>query len=94
MKTIITLISCCLLSACSGLGGDRKAETAIEYRTVVRTAPAELYDIPPYPTIKMTHETKQSDIAQWIINLEEYALNLEGKIKALKAFFEAPIEVK
>jgi hypothetical protein len=94
MKNTLIVISLCFLTACSSLGIGGKPETAIEYRTVNRSAPAELYDIPPYPKLVLTPETKQSDIALWIVDLEEYSLNLEGKIKALKEFFEAPIEVK
>jgi len=94
MKNTLLALSICFLTACSSLGIGSRSETAIEYRTTVRSAPAELYDIPPYPKLELTPDTKQSDVAQWIINLEEYAQDLEGKIKALKEFFETKTEVK
>lgn len=94
MKNLIATISLCFLAGCSTFSGSSRTETAVEYRTAERSAPAELYDIPPYPQLLINKSTKQSDVAQWIIDLEEYATILEGKIKALKEFFETQPEVK
>lgn len=89
-KYIIIAITAFTLSGCGAL--TKKEPPVIEYRNAQKSAPAELYDIPPYPKLEFNEETKQSDVAQWIIDIEQYIQNLEGKIKALKEFFEPEVK--
>lgn len=94
MKIILPLlVSVGILSGCAGLNSSTKREQpVVEYRSAQKQAPAELYEIPPYPKLEFTPETKQSDIANWILDIEAYIQTLEGKIGALKEFFEPEVE--
>ena len=88
MKSLFIIPFIIILSGCSWL---QEKPTVVEYKYVVRTAPAELYDIPKFPEIIISDTTLQSDIAIWITQVEERSRELENKILKLKEFFEAPV---
>lgn len=82
MKTIILLSL--LMVACNSA----PTLPVVEYKYVSKSAPVEFYTLPNYPKLDVSDKTTQTDIAGWIIELEEYCRKLEGKIKALHEFFE------
>jgi hypothetical protein len=89
MKSLILIPFILVLSGCELF---QRQPTAVEYRYVVRKAPAELYDVPKFPKLEVTEATLQSDIAIWITEVDERSRELENKILKLKEFFEAPVE--
>lgn len=96
MKLIAILLMTTTLSGCALFGGGAGNEkpTAVQQNYVTKSAPAELYEIPKYPEITITETTTQADIAKWITQLEERALELENKIKQLYDYFESTPTLK
>jgi hypothetical protein len=83
------LLFCLLLVGCDSMV--RTKEIVVpEYHYVVRTAPAELKRLPPYPPNIPASGATQVDLAQWIRATEERQYRLEGMITTLVKFYEAP----
>lgn len=89
MKSLLIVPFCLVLGACQVCP---EKPAVIEYRYVVRSAPADLYIIPPYPLLEITPTTQQSDVAEWILEMEERTRSLENQLVRLKEFFEAPVK--
>lgn len=60
-----------------------------EYHYIVRKAPAELKELPPYPA-SLPASANQLDLARWIKAAEERQYALEAKQTELIKFYEAP----
>ena len=86
MIKILTTLSFVVLAGCSTCPEQGEI---IDQNYVLRTAPAELYTIPEYPTMDVVNAT-QADVADWVTRNEERSRELESKILRLKEFFEKP----
>jgi hypothetical protein len=84
MKVLTTIIILLTLSSCSSA----PQLPVVEYQYLSKSAPAEFYTLPDYPKLNVDDKTTQTDIAGWVIELEEYCRKLENKLQALHEFFE------
>lgn len=61
----------------------------IQYEYIVKQPPAEFLEIPAYPTVQLTEHSMQSDIAEWILDLDLRAKDMELKLIKIKEFFQS-----
>lgn len=87
MRHIPALILSLALVGCS------TAPTIVhDTKYIVRTAPADLKEIPKWEASAFDPVDKDDEAAVWIIQTEEHIEKLKGVIERLIRFYERPIE--
>ena len=92
MKFILSFLTLILVGCGSKL--PLPPEVLIKTEYVVRTAPAELKQLPPYPININTTYLDGISSAEFISATEEYILTIEAKFKVLIDFYEHPVNKK
>jgi hypothetical protein len=89
MKRLLAIILTAVLAACSTT---EKLVYVPQTEYVIRTAPALLKQLPKQPAPIDVATADQVVLAQWIAANEGYMMGLEDLIKALIAYYEAPLK--
>jgi hypothetical protein len=89
MKPIILLLSVLLLAGCETIKKEESEPRIIEkIQYVLKIPPRDLIDLPPQVPPINVDESKQSDIARWILLSEERTRKLENMLIELATFFK------
>lgn len=84
IKAIVLSLTVISLSACQ-ICPDKPP--VIQYEYVVKQPPSELLEIPAYPDVQFNERSMQSDVAEWIVDIEQRSRDLELKLIKIKQFF-------
>ena len=91
MKLVpLSIITVVVLSGCAGFNTLPEVETKyidrVEY--VVRIPPKELTTLPPLPQNINVDSASQADVAQWVLNNEDYILQLRNQLVGIGKFLD------
>jgi ABC-type hemin transport system substrate-binding protein len=89
MNKLILIVALLTLGGCASLPKKVPLEKTIVTQTefVIKIPPAALMTLPPaVPNINVD-SAKQSDVAAWLLQKEQYTRTLENQIKDIATFF-------